>query len=313
MPVSQDVNGWTVVTESGDTVKIYVSSTGNDSDNGLTSVTPKRTLAAAIALLRTGYPDWLLLKKGDVWTETFGTWTKDGRSMDEPMLIGTYGSGARPWLKSATTNGTLFQGGSQVGRDVNYLFVLGIDFYNTKRDPNHADFTGLNVLDICFRWLGPSNGLHIEDCRFAYGILGLTIQNFYGAVSNVTIRRNVIHDNVPASSGHSQGIYAQGVSGITIEENWFVHNGWIGVGTDTIFNHSAYIYADCTNLVAVGNVIAQSSSHGLQARPGGIVQNNLFIDNPTEQLLLLAELAEISAEMPPLEPEISMERLEVTS
>ena len=42
------------------------------------------TLARGYALLRTGYPDWLLLKAGDTWTKAFGAkWEKSGRSSTE--------------------------------------------------------------------------------------------------------------------------------------------------------------------------------------------------------------------------------------
>lgn len=59
-------SGWTVFVPSSDTRTIYVSSsTGNDSNNGLSESTPKRTIAAGKSLLRNGYPDWLLLKCGD--------------------------------------------------------------------------------------------------------------------------------------------------------------------------------------------------------------------------------------------------------
>src|SRR5690606_38167079 len=61
----------------------------------------------------------------------------------------------------------------------------------------------------------------------------------------------------------------------------FDYNGWKEAQfTQTIFNHNVYIHAECSNLVARGNIFSRSSSHGLQARPGGIVENNLFIRCP---------------------------------
>jgi hypothetical protein len=78
------VNGWTKFTASPDTQKVYVSSTsGNDQNDGLSPATPKRTLAAGVALMRHGYPDWLLLERGDVWHESLGQWRKSGRSQSE--------------------------------------------------------------------------------------------------------------------------------------------------------------------------------------------------------------------------------------
>src|SRR5690606_36580387 len=60
-------DGWTILTPCADSRVVYVSSSqGNDAFDGLSEATPKRTIAAGYALLRDGYPDWLLLKSGDV-------------------------------------------------------------------------------------------------------------------------------------------------------------------------------------------------------------------------------------------------------
>ena len=57
--------GWTIFTESVDTRKIFVSSTeGDDTNDGLTELAPKQTIIAGKALLRAGFPDWLLLRRG---------------------------------------------------------------------------------------------------------------------------------------------------------------------------------------------------------------------------------------------------------
>ncbi len=84
----------------------------------------------------------------------------------------------------------------------------------------------------------------------------------------------------------SEGIYASGVQGITLDGNVFDHNGWTDPSYGsfgcfpTIYNHDAYIQIDNSGLVATGNIFADAGSHGLQARCGGIVTNNLFIDDP---------------------------------
>src|SRR4051812_3980961 len=87
LSVSQDSNGWTVVTPSADTRIIYVSSSqGNDANDGLSAATPVKTLVRGTAIMRTrtGFPDWLLLKRGDVFKEGIGlsNWKSAGRSSD---------------------------------------------------------------------------------------------------------------------------------------------------------------------------------------------------------------------------------------
>src|SRR4030095_9575736 len=91
--------GWTRLTPSSDSRLVYVSSSlGSDSNSGVSESAPKRPIAAGFALLRAGYPDWLQLRCGDVWYETFGTWNRSGRSQQEPMVVRSYGAGAPPPL-----------------------------------------------------------------------------------------------------------------------------------------------------------------------------------------------------------------------
>src|SRR5439155_9756143 len=85
---------------------IYVSSsTGDDGNDGLTPTTPKRTIAAGYDLLRDGYPDWLLLRCGDVWHENIPAWNRSGRSATEPAVLWNYGSGSRPLLLTGSMDG----------------------------------------------------------------------------------------------------------------------------------------------------------------------------------------------------------------
>jgi hypothetical protein len=279
--VSLDANGWTNVGPSSDTQVIYVSnSAGNDSNTGLSSSAPVQTLAKGIALLRTGKPDWLLLNRGDTWNAGLGSWSKSGRSTSEPMLISSYGTGPRPVLKTGGGNGL----DEANAATVNYLDIIGLEFYASSRDPNSVDFSGSPVADTTgIRWLGPSNGFLIEDSVFRFFATNLILQTYAGVVQNVTIRRSAIVDAYSSSGAHSQGIYAQGVIGLLIEENVVDHNGWntsvIGA-QQTKFNHNVYINTTNTNVVFRNNISANASSHGIQLRPGGIATGNLFVRDP---------------------------------
>jgi len=121
-----DANGWTIINPSADTRKVYVSnSAGNDNNNGLSESTPVKTLEKGKSLLRAGFPDWLLLKKGDTWTnEGFG-WPSNGRSAAEPSVISSYGTGARPLLKTNNTPKVLAAWGPSATLN---LAVIGLEF-----------------------------------------------------------------------------------------------------------------------------------------------------------------------------------------
>ncbi len=126
MSVGLDAAGWTVVKPEGDSRVIYVSnSQGNDNNNGRSPQSPVKTLGDAVSLVRNNSADQILLKRGDVWTnQTLGGWHKSGRSADEPIVIGAYGTGARPRLDT----------GADVALDANRdafaeLFVEGLARY----------------------------------------------------------------------------------------------------------------------------------------------------------------------------------------
>src|SRR5688500_14316556 len=68
--VSYDAAGFTVVTPGASDRIVYVSASGgNDSNYGLSAVAPVRTLNKAKSLVRSGYGDQMLLKRGDTFYE----------------------------------------------------------------------------------------------------------------------------------------------------------------------------------------------------------------------------------------------------
>lgn len=98
----QDANGWSILTPSADSRLIYVSTSGDDGTaQTYTSVSaevgadlynpgavlPYATLDAALAQARAGYPDYILLRRGDTWTRTAAIAMKAGRSATERMVL----------------------------------------------------------------------------------------------------------------------------------------------------------------------------------------------------------------------------------
>jgi hypothetical protein len=279
LSVSTDADGWTVVNPSGDSRVIYVSSTGgNDAAPGTSPQAAVRSIARGISLLRSGFPDQLLLKRGDSFEETFGMWTRSGRSADEPMVIGAWGEGERPEVKSGTRNGLV------TGRTpVSHLVIQGIHLNAHTRDAEGGTFVSTAGGAYGIQSLAPVNNLLIEDTEIENYRFNVSVQRYYGPISDVTLRRNVIHHAYSdPTGGHSQGMYSYGVDGLTLEENVFDHNGWnelVPSAKATIFNHNVYLKENLNDVVVTGNIFANASSHGLQARAGGLVANNLFVNN----------------------------------
>src|SRR5262249_11610856 len=100
---------------------------------------------------------------------------------------------------------------------------------------------------------------------------------------------DIIVDSYTTTPAHSQGIYVDGgLTNFLIEECLFDHNGWLtsvpGAVPD-IYRHNIYIQGNTSNVTIRGNVIARGGSHGLQARSGGNVSNNLFLGNSINLLV----------------------------
>lgn len=277
LSVSTNAAGWTVVTPSSDSRLIYVSSSGgNDANSGLSAAAPVSSISHAYSLLRPGYPDWLLLKRGDAFSGYFSAYSAAGRSASEPMVFTSYGDPTlpRPIVDSGVN--IAFRTGSN-SHDV---FVLGVSFTSSTHNPSSPNYTGQG--NYGFYDLGGTTDIRIEDCSFDNFLTDITFQGFYGPLYNITVRRSQILD-AWATTGHSQGLYADTVTGLTLQDNVFDHDGWnasVPGAQPTIYNHDCYLHSSNNNVVVTGNIFADASSFGLQARAGGVVDDNLFINDP---------------------------------
>ena len=310
----RDTKGWTILTPSADSRLIYVSSSEGDDNSAATynssevadplnpgSIAAFKTIAAAVGLVREGYPDWILLKKGDEWTidHVVGVLGSGGRSMSEPIVFTSYGSEKeRPLIKTSGRNG--FQSyGSQ-----SFITVVGLDFYAYQRDPNSVDFVGWDNLGspVGFKCLtdtvNDNESIVLEDNIFRY-FSGNIVFDGAKRSKNIIIRRNHILNSFSVS-GHGQGVYVKN-STILMEDNLLDHNGWYqhnyGVSNDsaegqaTMFNHNAYL-VNINDSIISSNIITRASSIGLKftsnsEKTAGIntinvsnvlIKNNLIIE-----------------------------------
>jgi uncharacterized protein YaiE (UPF0345 family) len=269
--------GWTPLSPTTATRHVYVSSsTGSDGNSGLSAQSPKATIQAAVALLRSGSPDWLHIRNGDQFNSTLGDWSLSGRSATEPMVVTTYGTLLdRPLFRCGAGDGlTIHSTGIHDVAFVGLAFVA--DGYN-----------GSNSAPYGISLLAPSANVLIEDCKIERFFTGLRLQGFGGNQNGLKLRRSVIIDSYTTGAAHAEGIYVEGVDDLLIEECVFDHNGWLpsaGAVAD-IYRHNIYIQGNNNNVTIRGNIIARAGSHGLQARSGGDVRNNLFLGNSINLLV----------------------------
>lgn len=266
------------------TRKIYVSATGNNSNPG-TQAAPKLTLQAGVNLLRDGKPDWLLLKKGDTWTqEQISFNDKSGVSETEPMLISTYGTGSRPRIQTSGSLGAIYLG---FGGTTDFIAVVGLETYAHKRDPDSPDFNIANVTDEASGIQYQSSGTWflMEDCKVSFYADNVSLT---GSLAIAKMRRCIVHDSYSGTASHSLGLFVSYVDTPVLEECVFHHCGWnetVGSPADG-FNRNVYFKtlddeagSETGPAIVTGCFISHSSSEGLQLRSGGTLIGNFFYGN----------------------------------
>ena len=279
--LTRGLDGWTQLAPSKDSHVIFVSSSsGDDFFDGRSERLAKRTLAAAIAELRHDYPDWLLLKRGDVWNESLGHWKRSGRSASEPLVVASYGeSGARPLLRTIQPNGLItLQAGDAPSR-IDHIALVGLHFApnSTAERAAHSSAVAL---------LAPMRDVLIEDCEFEGYEVNFAIAAPPERKQNIRLRRNLLRNAYATEGLIGHGIYLDAADQVLIEENLIERNGWnpaVEGAAPSLFRHGIYVQSGphgCTGVLLRGNIIASSSSHGAQLRPGGAALDNLFVDNP---------------------------------
>jgi len=273
---------------AADTVRYYVdASAADDAANGLTDSTPKKTLAAVMALARAGQisvpgrPDQVLLKRGETWTdEVLGYLTTNnlnggtaisGRSATQRFVIGTYGSGVRPRIKTGASQGPAILSG---GTSPSNIAILGIDFDSYQYPAGFGSDTAID-------WASGASQLLIEDCLFReemqtpikFGKPGGTT-----AQADVVIRRNVF-ENILGQVG--SWIRLGRHQRLLIEENHFDgRNGISWVGYEFTIGAGIQDHYEClsTDIIVQGNTFSTFGTHAIYLPSGAKVRDNVIFN-----------------------------------
>jgi hypothetical protein len=314
--VGNTAAAWSSFTPSSDTHIFYVSNAGNNATGVIGD--PAHPFADpwhifGNHLLRRGYPDWVLFRKGDSWPDGFGTLPGDcsGRSASEPMVFGSYdganpsagvnpaSGGARPLFNVPVGSGgyrvAATDGGGWSAGSGNYLAFVGLDFYAFQRDPANPSYN-YNAEYNGMAFYNKINFMLIEDCKFSFFTGMIYFEGHYAAPigqENCIVRRSVITDawRIPYNVS---GMYTN-LAQTTLEECVFDHNGWNetnGTGYGSVFNHNFYLQGiDGANTSVVpsgdvalpatvrGNILSYDCT-GSQVRMGGTIWDNCCIRNP---------------------------------
>lgn len=310
LSLGQDEDGWTVFTPSAGARLFYIAEGGSadptddyyspaqiggdpfEPDGNMDD--PYDTYAHVIAsgYVRDGYGDYILFKRGETFTATITE--HSGASDSDFFVVGAYGSSdALPIINPATASTVPLDMYTEAG--FQRFAVINLDFYHTLRDPESGDYvdtTGNNGFGIFGNGSITIRQVLVEGCKFRFFIQN-NIQGYAGAtVGECVLRRNLILDNYPASSGSdSHGLYSSDVNGILLEENIFDHNGWydkysgsIGQASQDGRDHHIY-FEDSANVTIKKNIFTRASSLSLKVISNDTgstsniyIDDNLFID-----------------------------------
>lgn len=255
---------------------IYVSNAGNDLSDGLTPITPLATIAAGKALQRNNTGDRLHLKRGDTWTEAYGSFSGSGASATRRLVVCAYGSGARPRLQTGTT--TAFD--IPTGTTRSNIAIIGIEAEAHTAVGETSALAGVMVA-------ATATDILIEDCYFTRYETGINIPGGSVRKTRIAVRRNTLYRNFKMTGSDGHGLYAANVDGLLLEENLYDQNGYnpdVPGSVAFVMRHDVYIQGNCTDVSSDGDMFARPSSHGIQMRSGGRVYNACFLDCPNALL-----------------------------
>lgn len=285
-------DGWTIFAPSPDTRILYVSDldgddasarpysaaeVGADPFDPQGSIQAFKTLQGAAAVLRPGYPDWILFRKGETWLDQyFGSRHLSGRSASEPLLIGAYGSGAeRPRISTGRQGFVNF-----TGAPASHIAITGLEIQPHTRSGTDEP-VGIRSIDA------PFHGLLIEDCHISGYFQHMAVHHPVSPdvpyCSRLTVRRSVLADAYVTSQSHANAFFIANVDTILFEENLLDHNGWsstIPGSQPTGFRHNSYFQVSCRALTFTGNIVSRAAATGGGHRCGGQIIDNLYLANP---------------------------------
>lgn len=224
-----------------------------------------QTLAAAYAQIRDGYPDILLLKRGDSWSEYFtsggvGAWAKSGSSASARIIIGSYGTGARPILNVGANDA--FGSGS----DNLIISSLRINGVENEIAANRGDSFVFNY--------DTSSDVLIEDCYLWWTSQVVINGNPVGTNYNnrFALRRNVIYE--------TRMCYVESTHDILFEENILIKTA-----NKALIGNARHLYLDpddpttnhsLTGVILKGNIFYDGTDTA--DRAGGDVHYNLIVE-----------------------------------
>ena len=279
LPPAQDAYFSYSIQAAGNQIKLHVApasaktyyvsqSTGSDSNSGLTSAVPWKTLAkASTAVLNAG--DAILLKCGDTWSEELQP--KGSGTAGNPIYIGAYGAGNKPLID----RGDLAQQNGIHLIDQEGYKIVGIEFSHCETGIFGEFHTGNPTRK--FVWIEDCyfhDSLHYGDYHSYYtaknisvGICFWTFESWSTNVSlqDITVKNCVFRrlasgiwtnspDNFDYNADNFYNFSNLSVTGCLFEEGYQWQLGLRGIAGGQISNCVTHDIGRLNNFVAFNGV-----------------------------------------------------------
>jgi hypothetical protein len=263
--LSLAADGWVIPPVVANATELHVNALQGSDNNTGASDAPLKTIAAALARKASGQQLVISLAGGMGYYESLDN-TPSGDRPAEPTIIRTDpNSSDRACIASNDATVAYWKGKSNI-------MLLDLQLRPKYRSDSKTKLIyGLFALNCQRVWL--------EGCDIALFSNGVSYQGqdtFWAR--DLVLRRNLITWNYqPGSEKHSQGAYIFQTNGITVRENYAIHNGWnLDKGAPaTWYNHAFYFNAINENVIFENNFGDNNGSHFAQVRPGGTIAYNL--------------------------------------
>jgi len=241
----------------------YVSSSGNNANNGLTTATPWQTIQYA-ELHAVNPGDIIALKRGDIWSTDLTLGIYHGGTSSSPIVWDGH-------LWGTGEDAIILATGNRTAPNYSVVNIIGcsyVTFQHIVIDGGHHQLFGLVVGGVShFYSNGIQNnetGIKVQDCTVknigdgtVYSI-GILVQCEKTNVSNITIQRNLI-ENV---GSHGISLYPRNEEYLGGEKPKEIINSYVGYNTITNYREYSgntgfgiHINHKCTNTIVEYNTV----------------------------------------------------------
>lgn len=187
---------------------------GDDPTMPVGEIEAYRTVQQAMAYLRSDKPDWILVRRGDVFENEVLAWARSGAAPDRPMVLGAWGEPTdrdrpRPVIRTGRGGGLVARG----RHPRRHVVVTGLRF-----EPMDDDARSGPAID----WSAAGGGVVLEDVQVEGYVRGvrLAAPSRGGELAGVRLSRVQLL-GPPSGVARSVGVEVEGARDVRIESSLF--------------------------------------------------------------------------------------------